>query len=150
MGLLRLSSLLVDGVVEHHSARIHVLLFLSDLIGFPHIHILEETLTSIQIGQFCIYGIVAATHTYMSIQNFAWSIITTYSHDDPSQEIGSKNSFAFSYNQGCKGSLWLLAFGIVVNISILALFLNFFKKTYVKKFISNTFDNPPTCKDKIE
>ena len=107
-------------------------------------------MTSIQIGQFCVYGIVAATHTYFSIQNFTWSFVTVYENDDPTQLIGSKNSFEFSYTHGCKGTLWLLAVAIIVNISILALFLNFFKQTYVKKFISQTFDNPPTCKDKIE
>jgi len=111
-------------------------------------------LTSGQIGQFCIYGIVAIFNTLYTVQDLVVNFGTTYPNGDPTQELGSTVAFSFTYTHSCKGSLWILATSILVNITILSLFLNFFNQTYnIKKhakFVRETYDNPPTCKDKIE
>jgi hypothetical protein len=102
-----------------------------------------------------VYGIVAMLNTFYTIQDLEINFSSTYPDNNPQHDIGSQVYFSFSYTHACKGSLWILATSILVNITILSLFLNFFNQTYnikkqTTKFVRDSYNDPPTCKDKIE
>lgn len=83
-----------------------------------------------QITQFGVFGIVAMLNTYFTVQDLQ----ITFENEYPptGEEIGTRVNFGYSYTHSCKGSLWILAVSIAVNITILSLFLNFFSKNYSK------------------
>jgi hypothetical protein len=82
-------------------------------------------LTTLQIVQFCIYGVVVLSHLALTTQNLSVQLISESGH-----RVGSLVSFSYSYTHACKGDLWILAVSAFVNITILALFMNFFNKSY--------------------
>lgn len=88
-------------------------------------------LTRGQITQFCIFGIVAMLNTYFTVQDLHIDFGNEYPENG--EEIGTRVNFGYTYVHSCKGSLWILAVSIAVNITILSLFLNFFSKNYRPK-----------------
>lgn len=92
---------------------------------------LKKMLTRGQITQFCVFGIVACLNVYFTVQNFQFNFENVVPANG--DEIGTVVNLSYSYVHSCKGSLWILAVSILVNITILSLFLNFFKQNYSKK-----------------
>jgi len=99
-------------------------------LGFRVPNALKKLLTRGQITQFCIFGVVAMLNVYFTVQD----LHIEFNNVLPATgtEIGTAVHFSYSYVHSCKGSLWILAVSIFVNITILSLFLNFFNKNYTK------------------